>query len=146
MLWAKIRLLWQRYWLWIIIVVGTVIAIVLPVWYMAGMEESVRRYIIGINMDLGQSRRGVDVGPSAIRYADLSARLGQLGYDIVDTGNIQVPVKDSLDDDEVVDCIHNACEAVYHAARAAIADGCIPIFLGGDHSIAMRLYVSRSKL
>ena len=99
------------------------------------MKKTIR--IIGVNMDLGQSRRGVDVGPSAIRYADLSTRLEQLGFGVFDAGNIAVPVKDTLTDKEVVTCIHNACEAVYDTGKAAIADGCIPIFLGGDHSIAM---------
>ncbi len=50
MLWAKFRLFMQRYWLWVAIAAGVCVSIVLPVWYMAGMEESVRRYIIGINV------------------------------------------------------------------------------------------------
>jgi cell division protease FtsH len=50
MLWAKFRLFMQRYWLWVAIVVGVTVSILLPIWYMAGMEESVRRYIIGINV------------------------------------------------------------------------------------------------
>jgi arginase len=99
------------------------------------MQKNIR--IIGINMDLGQSRRGVDVGPSAIRYADLSARLGRLGYGISDAGNIHVPVKESLAGGEVVSAIHHTCRAVYDAGRTAIEEGCIPIFLGGDHSIAI---------
>ena len=50
MLWAKIRLFLQRNWLWVAIVAGVIVSIVIPIWYMAGMEESVRRYIIGINV------------------------------------------------------------------------------------------------
>src|SRR3989338_10155952 len=50
MLWAKIRLFMQRYWIWVAVIVGVTISIVVPIWYMAGMEESVRRYIIGINV------------------------------------------------------------------------------------------------
>ncbi|HAZ08781.1 MAG TPA: hypothetical protein DCZ01_09740 [Elusimicrobia bacterium] len=50
MFWAKIRLFWQRWWVPIVIVIGIIISIVIPIWYMSGMEESVRRYIIGINV------------------------------------------------------------------------------------------------
>lgn len=50
MLWAKIRLFFQRYWVWVAAVAGILVAIILPIWYMSGMEESVRRYIIGINV------------------------------------------------------------------------------------------------
>ncbi|MBI4371309.1 MAG: AAA family ATPase, partial [Elusimicrobia bacterium] len=50
MLWAKIRLFWSRHWVPVVIAVGVVVAILIPMWYMSGMEESVRRYIIGINV------------------------------------------------------------------------------------------------
>ena len=50
MFWAKFRLFMQRYWIWVAIAAGVTISIVLPIWYMSGMEESVRRYIIGINV------------------------------------------------------------------------------------------------
>ncbi|MEK7858531.1 MAG: AAA family ATPase [Elusimicrobiota bacterium] len=50
MLWAKFRLFMQRYWIWVAIIVGLTVSIVIPIWYMAGMEESVRRYIVGINV------------------------------------------------------------------------------------------------
>jgi cell division protease FtsH len=50
MLWAKLKLFWQRYWLWIVVVIGSLISFVFPMWYLAGMEESVRRYIVGINV------------------------------------------------------------------------------------------------
>ncbi|MDE2292724.1 MAG: AAA family ATPase, partial [Elusimicrobia bacterium] len=50
MLWAKLKLFMQRHWLWVAIVVGLLVSIVLPIWYLAGMDESVRRYIVGINV------------------------------------------------------------------------------------------------
>src|SRR3989339_836894 len=50
MLWAKIRLFLQRHWVPIAIAAGVVVAILIPAWYMSGMEESVRRYIVGINV------------------------------------------------------------------------------------------------
>ena len=87
-------------------------------------------------MDLGQSKRGVDMGPSAMRYAGLSSRLSELGYSVRDTGNIQVPVRESLDEHQVLSEIRNTCAAVYEAGRIAIADS-IPVFIGGDHSISI---------
>jgi len=93
--------------------------------------------IFGVPMDLGQSKRGVDMGPGAVRYAGLLARLGELGYEISDAGNIHVPVRDTLDSCNLIREICNACELVYKAGRDAVSEGFIPIFLGGDHSISM---------
>lgn len=91
-------------------------------------------------MDLGQLRRGVDMGPSAIRYAGLASQLKKLGYDINDAGNIEVPVREHLlqaEKDEIVETIRMACEQAYEHGRQAVADGEFPLFLGGDHSIAI---------
>jgi arginase len=93
--------------------------------------------IIGVPMDLGQSNRGVDMGPGAVRYAGLKSKLGELGYEIIDTGNIEVPVKESLKEESVLPEIIRICEAVYISGRDAVDEGCIPIFLGGDHSITI---------
>ncbi|TAL30339.1 MAG: arginase [Spirochaetes bacterium] len=96
--------------------------------------------IIGIPMDLGQSRRGVDMGPSAMRYACLSDKLSSLGYEVEDIGNIRVDDRDSLHirgNIEYADPIGRACALTYDAARKAVAEGYIPVFLGGDHSIAI---------
>ncbi|MCP4751582.1 MAG: arginase [Proteobacteria bacterium] len=93
--------------------------------------------IIGVPMDLGQDMRGVNMGPGAIRYAGLAANLRRLGYDIQEKGNIVVPVRDSVDPLNLLDVIHNVCEDVYRAAKDAVADGCTPVFLGGDHSISI---------
>ncbi len=99
------------------------------------MKRKIR--IIGVPVDLGQSQRGVDMGPSAIRYAGLLSRLRSLGFSVKDEGNIEVPVRDSISDESLVDEIHRACESVYQAGVEAIKEGCTPIFLGGDHSIAI---------
>ncbi len=99
------------------------------------MKGSVR--IIGIPVDLGQSHRGVDMGPSAIRYAGLLSRLRELGYTVTDEGNIQVPVRDSLSEDTLVKEICKVCEIAYQKARLAIEENCKPVFLGGDHSISI---------
>jgi arginase len=95
--------------------------------------------IIGVPMDLGQSNRGVDMGPSAVRYAGLAQGLAHLGYTVVDNGNIVVPVKESLGGSEsaILAAICAACGEAYRAAMAACEQGNIPIFLGGDHSIAI---------
>jgi arginase len=102
------------------------------------MSKAVR--IIGVPMDLGQSQRGVDLGPGAIRYAGLSARLQSLGYQVHDTGNLNVPVRDSLPggaERNFLPSIQRVCEAAYQAGRTAVEEGYHPIFLGGDHSIAI---------
>jgi arginase len=107
-------------------------------WSIQIMKKTIR--IIGIPMDLGQMRRGVDMGPSAIRYAGLADRLRRLGYIIDDDGNIDVQVREHLmqtGQKEIVDTIHRTCERAYGLARKAVQDDCIPLFLGGDHSIAI---------
>lgn len=107
--------------------------------------------IFGVPMDLGQQRRGVDMGPSAVRYAGLQERLAGLGYTVTDHGNIPVPVAETMqaaaaplrdaDGHELrayhLDAVAQVCAAVYeHFRRAAQADEFV-IFLGGDHSISM---------
>ena len=99
------------------------------------MKGSIR--IIGAPVDLGQSHRGVDMGPSAIRYAGLLSRLRDLGYTVTDVGNIPVRVRDSLAEQELLSEITSACETIYRLAGEAVADDCKPIFLGGDHSISI---------
>lgn len=99
------------------------------------VKKSIR--IIGVPMDLGQSQRGVDMGPSAVRYAGLASRLKNLGYQIHDSGNIDVKVRDTLTPDKFVAEIKHACEKIYQKGADAISKNEIPIFLGGDHSIAI---------
>ncbi len=96
--------------------------------------------IIGIPMDLGQTRRGVDMGPSVLRYADLTVRLRQLGYSIKDSGDLKVTLRSTLPDDsdeELLEAITNACNAAYAAALKADINKELPIFIGGDHSISI---------
>lgn len=95
--------------------------------------------IIGVPIDLGQSRRGVDMGPSALRYADLDNRLRRLGYEVIDKGNINIPVRDMLPPEgglAFLPAVVRAGEAMYQAGQAAIEAGHLPLFIGGDHSIA----------
>ncbi|MCO6450444.1 MAG: arginase [Caldilineales bacterium] len=104
--------------------------------------------ILGVPMDLGQQRRGVDMGPSALRYAGLQARLRRMGFEVEDGGNIDVPAPEETAEDEAVQDINGGrarhlqavravCAAIYEAAERCVADNQFPIFLGGDHSIAL---------
>ena len=91
-------------------------------------------------MDLGQRLRGVDVGPSAIRYAGLTKRLQKLHYDVVDCGNIPVPVRDTLQLQQSMDFVRPiriVCELLYEEVSEAITKGDLPLVMGGDHSIAI---------
>jgi len=102
------------------------------------MKKTVR--IIGVPMDLGQNHRGVDMGPSAVRYANLAGSLRDLGYTTIDSGDIAIPghyvlANSSLQ--ERLPHICKACESAYELGRQAIAAGEIPIFLGGDHSASI---------
>jgi arginase len=102
------------------------------------MKKPIR--IIGVPMDLGQSQRGVDLGPGAVRYAGLAPKLRALGYQVEDFGNLPVPVRESFPaegGEHFLPAIIEACRTVYELGRQAIAEERIPIFLGGDHSIAM---------
>jgi arginase len=103
-----------------------------------GRGQSIR--IIGVPVDLGQEQRGVDLGPGALRYAGISERLAGLGYRVEDTGNIEVPVRDVLTgerEQHYLPSIRRVCEAVYQAGRRAVEEGFIPVFMGGDHSMAL---------
>lgn len=102
------------------------------------MKKPVR--IIGVPMDLGQNRRGVDMGPSAVRYANLSRSLKELGYATFDSGNITIPGHSALANtslQERLPLIRNGCLSAYELGRKAVESGEIPIFLGGDHSAAI---------
>jgi arginase len=92
-------------------------------------------------MDLGQQRRGVDMGPSALRYAGLDQRLRALGYNVVDNGNLSVPLPEHQPPDHSrarhLDSIAHVCRDVFDAALASLEHGESAIFLGGDHSISI---------
>lgn len=102
------------------------------------MAKSVR--IIGIPMDLGQNHRGVDMGPSAIRYASLAKKLRKLGYECHDSGDIVIPGHYALANtslQERLPLICNGCQSAYKLGQEAISRGEIPVFLGGDHSASV---------
>jgi arginase len=97
--------------------------------------------IIGAALDLGQSRRGVDMGPSAMRYAGLEERLASLGYAVRDLGNVETAVLEAtaVEDERAryLPEILDACERIAELVSGAASDGAIPLVLGGDHSVAL---------
>lgn len=97
--------------------------------------------VIGAALDLGQGRRGVDMGPSAIRYAGLEERLQTLGYTVRDHGNVEtaVPEATSLRDERArfLPEIKETCERIAAKIVEETAAGAIPLILGGDHSVAL---------
>lgn len=96
--------------------------------------------IVGIPTDLGQSLRGVDMGPGALRYAGISSHLRRLGHEVEDAGNLPVPIRDTMPEEErpyFFRATVQLCEQIYRAAREACAAGCVPVFLGGDHSVSI---------
>jgi len=98
--------------------------------------------LIGAPLDLGQGRRGVDMGPSAIRYAGLAEHLAEkLGIVTDDHGNVEAPVAESLDrGDEsarYLEKILELCDEVAKLVSEATRAGKLPLVLGGDHSVAL---------
>lgn len=102
------------------------------------MKRTIR--IIGVPIDLGQNKRGVDMGPAALRYAGLGARIAELGCEVHDSGNIEVPIRGTVSNEEkqhYLPSIRAVCHDVYGAARLAVEQGEIPLFIGGDHTLAI---------
>lgn len=97
--------------------------------------------IIGATLDLGQGRRGVDMGPSAIRYAGLEERLVSLGYAVRDHGNVEtaVPEATALQDERArfLPEIKATCERIAAKVLEETRAGAMPLVLGGDHSVAL---------
>ena len=97
--------------------------------------------VIGATLDLGQGRRGVDMGPSAIRYAGLEERLVGLGYMVRDEGNVETAVAEAtaLRDERArfLPEIHDTCELIAARVAEATTRGAMPLVLGGDHSVAL---------
>jgi arginase len=97
--------------------------------------------LIGVPLDLGAGRRGVDMGPSAFRVADIHARVRSLGYEVADRGDIDVFIQETRDPGDprmkYLREIRQTCEGVRDEVEAALGEGAMPVVLGGDHSIAM---------
>jgi arginase len=97
--------------------------------------------LIGVPVDLGAGRRGVDMGPSAIRYAHLNQKLADLGYTVEDNGNVEVPIQEvcEITDPKLkyIDCIIPMGRRIAGAVATAIQAGHFPLVLGGDHSLSV---------
>ena len=96
--------------------------------------------VIGVPLDLGQSRRGVDMGPSAVRVAGLEARLEELGHVVEDAGNIDVAIAEQRHEGDphakYLKEITAICAKNAELVLETLDSGEIPIVLGGDHSVA----------
>jgi arginase len=97
-------------------------------------------HIIGVPLDLGAGRRGVDMGPSALRIAGLGERVQELGYQVTDKGDLDVPIPETQQPGDerkkYVRDIARVCTALYQSALESLEAGALPIVLGGDHSVA----------
>ena len=97
--------------------------------------------VIGAALDLGSGRRGVDMGPSAIRYALLGERIEELGLPVHDHGNVRTGMVEALDEGDPSarywSAIKRTCEELADHVVATVSEGEMPLVLGGDHSIAI---------
>src|SRR3954464_15318369 len=108
---------------------------------MATAETARPVAVIGAGLDLGAGRRGVDMGPSAIRYAGLEQRLAALGRVVSDRGDVRTAVPEASEQGDssarYLDVILATCERIARLVEQAVGDGFLPLVLGGDHSIAI---------
>lgn len=102
--------------------------------------ERKRISLLGVPMDLGQMRRGVDMGPSAIRYAGVVERLEQLGYTVKDRGNVQIAADDGQEQPRNLRNLHAVLETTQNLKEQVLTmldEDAFPLILGGDHSISI---------
>jgi arginase len=104
-------------------------------------QETAPVAVIGAGLDLGAGRRGVDMGPSAIRYAGLDDRIAELGRRWEDLGDVETAVAEATSvGDERVRYLHEikeTCERIAELVARAAEEGYVPVVLGGDHSVAL---------
>jgi arginase len=97
--------------------------------------------IIGVPIDLGADRRGVDMGPSAIRYAQLQGKLTDLGYEVQDQGNVEVAIAETCTITnpklKYLDCIVPMARRIAGAVATSVQAKRFPLVLGGDHSLSI---------
>lgn len=99
-----------------------------------------RIQVIGVPLDMGASRRGVDMGPSAMRVAGLEARLEALGHQVIDGGNVRVEIAETQssgsENARYLGQIAETCTRTAEAVVKTLEEGVTPLVLGGDHSLA----------
>ena len=97
--------------------------------------------IVGVPIDLGAGRRGVDMGPSAMRIAGLAQSIERLGYRVVDAGDLEIPIAEVSDEgpreQRYLQEIAATCGDLAAIVRDALATGRLPLTIGGDHSLAI---------
>ena len=97
-------------------------------------------HLIGVPLDMGGSRRGVDMGPSAFRIAGLGEQIAALGRSVVDRGDLASPIPETRKHGDprkkFIKEIARVCDRLYQTARASLEEGALPLVLGGDHSLA----------
>lgn len=97
--------------------------------------------VIGVPVDLGADRRGVDMGPSALRYAALNEQLTAIGHTVRDLGNVEVPDLESVPEGprraKYLQPIAAMSESLADRVSAAMGEGFFPLVLGGDHSVSV---------
>ena len=97
-------------------------------------------HIIGVPLDLGGGRRGVDMGPSALRIAGINDRIAALGCIVVDKGDVPTPIPETQqpadERKKYVGEIASVCRALHDASLKSLESGALPVVLGGDHSLA----------
>src|SRR3982074_3693023 len=99
-------------------------------------------HIIGVPLDLGGGRRGVDMGPSALRIAGLGEQIAALGCTVVDRGDLPTPIPETqeLRDEhkKYIRDIAKVCQKVYQTSLSSLDEGAMPIVLGGDQRLGAR--------
>jgi arginase len=97
-------------------------------------------HVHGVPLDLGGGRRGVDMGPSAMRIAGIGERLAGIGYLVVDKGDLAAPIPETQTERDpkkkYIREIARVCQKVYQQVYQSLSEGALPIVLGGDHSLA----------
>jgi arginase len=96
-------------------------------------------HVIGVSLDLGGNRRGVDMGPSALRIAGLGERLAAMGIAVSDAGDLVAPIPETKSSGDphkkYIREIARVCEKLYRTSLGALEKGALPLVLGGDHSL-----------
>jgi len=111
-------------------------------WAKVCLGEGMRIRLIDVPMDFGANRRGVDMGPSALRQAGIKATLSDLGHQVEEEKrSVRVPIADHSDEGDprvkFLDPIVEGCTALAGLVEEAAGDGAFPLVMGGDHSIAV---------
>ena len=96
-------------------------------------------HVIGVPLDLGGGRRGVDMGPSAVRIAGLAERLAALGCKVVDKGDIDSPIPEIKAEGDpkrkYIKEITRVCTKLHQRSLQSLEEGALPLVIGGDHSL-----------